>query len=89
MRVSGEAAAKIRNGIAEDERLANEAQAVADAFAGDNGLRVTNLAGAEKDLNKLKKLGANADPAIKGKLELYIEKLKAVDKMRQNLKTNK
>jgi hypothetical protein len=82
-------AADIRDGIAQDERLVNEAQAASDAFAGDNGLRVTNLAGAEKDLNKLKKLGENADPVVKGNLERYIEKLKAVDRMRQDLNTNK
>lgn len=82
-------AADIQNGLAQDERLANEAQAATEAFARDNGLRVTNLAGAEKDLNKLKKLGASADQEVKGNLERYIEKLKAADTMRQDLDASK
>jgi hypothetical protein len=69
----------VRRNIAQEERLMDEAQAAADAFARDHGLRVTDLAGAEKDLKALEKLGENADQEVKRNLERYIEKLRSVD----------
>jgi hypothetical protein len=79
----------IRRGIAQDERLADEAQAAAEAFARDNGLRVTNLAGAQKDLKKLNQLGDRGDQEVKRNLEQYIKKLQEVDRMRRDLDTDK
>ncbi len=83
-------AAKARNDVARDEKLADAAQQAADDFARANGLQIKDLRGVAKDFERADKLPADLrDEELIFKLFEYKSQLEAIQGLQTRISIEK